>query len=183
MHKFEVTLALEAIKDSRDRWREGRKEFDAGVERVMARLLHEAMRHFMSVGQVSRLSGLTPARVRMLMRKHGLDQFSGKRLLSEKAAKALEGNAELLGIQPHEIDLTSPLAYLPAGKDVERLVRDQTVSQVTELPEDPMIHGINFFDHEIGCQIINLGYTSPVHISFDMDKITCPGCRFNLVKA
>lgn len=136
MQKFDVQIALEKVADARNKWSAAQREFQRGHERVLARLVHEAARNFMSVGEVAKFSGLSPKRVRTIMRLHGLNPSHGKRLLSDTAAKALSENAELLGIQPHEMDLTSPLAYLPMGNDLRSALQDQTNAGVTDLPEE-----------------------------------------------
>lgn len=120
MKRNDVLAALARIAEGRRRWSDAQKEFNSGVEFVMKRLLHEAALNFMSVEDVATASGFTPKRVRLMMRLHGLDPRSGKKLLSRKAAESLLENSALLGIEPHEMDLTSPLAYLPAGSLLRR---------------------------------------------------------------
>lgn len=110
-------------------------EFDSGVAAVMSRLLHEAARNYMSVEEVAKAGGFTVKRVRQMMRDVGLNPRDGKNLLSKKAAEALSNNAALLGVEPGEMDLMSPLAYLPMGEQLRRELQDKTVSKVTELPE------------------------------------------------
>ena len=130
MQKFDVLIALEGIAEARSKWRTAKREFDGSVNKMMGLLIHEAARNFMSAREVSAASGFTLIRVRALMREHGLDPKSGKRLLSEQAAKALRENAELMGIEPHQMDLMSPLAYLPMGEQMRKELRDKNVSQV-----------------------------------------------------
>jgi hypothetical protein len=136
MEKFGVQLGLEGLREARQEWAKRKREFDTGYHRVMAVLLHEAARNFMSVEQIAEFAGLSKVRVRSLMRMAGLNPSDGKRVLSDKAAKALVENADLMGIKPHEMDLLSPLAYLPMGDDLRHKLQEQTVSQVTELPEE-----------------------------------------------
>jgi hypothetical protein len=122
MKPFGVTLAFEALAEAKAEWDKARTQFDSDVEFVMTRLLHEAAANYMSVEQVAKATGLTPKKVRALMRKVGLDPKAGKRLLSAQAADALRDNAALLGIEPHEMDLTSPLAYLPMGSELRQRI-------------------------------------------------------------
>lgn len=135
MKKFDVQIALEGIHEARSKWGAAQAKFNADVEYVMARLLNEAAVNFMSAEEVAKASGLTVKRVRLMMRKHGLDPRKGKRLLAQHAAEALAENAALLGIEPHEMDLMSPLAYLPMGQEMRKFLETKTVSQVHELPE------------------------------------------------
>jgi hypothetical protein len=70
------------------------------------------------------------------MRRNKMSPSSGKTLLAKTAAEALATNSALLGIAPHEMDLTSPLAYLPMGTEMRQAITDKTVSAVTELPDE-----------------------------------------------
>lgn len=135
MRKFDVQIALEGVREAREKWFFAQQRFNTDVDFVMTRLLHEAARNFMSVDEVARMSALTPKRVRELMRRAGLDPKSGKRLLAKQAAEALAQNSELLGIEPHEMDLTSPLAYLPMGSELKQKLTDARVHRVTELDD------------------------------------------------
>jgi hypothetical protein len=122
VQKFDVQIALEGIAEAKTKWTRAFADFNAGVETAMTRLIHEAAANFMSAEEVAKHSGLTVKRVRILMRAAGLDPKHGKRLLSKNAATALAENAALLGIQPHEMDLTSPLAYLPMGSEMREFL-------------------------------------------------------------
>lgn len=134
MRKFDVQIALEGIAEARERWDSANKKFKADVEYLMTRLLNEAAVNHMSAEEIAKASGLTVKRVRALMRKMTLDPKKGKRLLAKQAAETLAENAALLGIEPHEMDLMSPLAYLPMGEEMRRKYQNQTVSQVTDEP-------------------------------------------------
>jgi hypothetical protein len=136
MKMFDVQIALEGIAEARSKWDTALRKFNADVEFLMARLLNEAAVNHMSVEQVAKASGLTAKRVRVMMRAHGLDPKKGKRLLANHAAQALAENAALLGVEPHEMDLTSPLAYLPMGSDLKKFLETETSQGVKELPED-----------------------------------------------
>lgn len=136
MQKFDVQFALEGVAEARAAWAKAKRKFDADVNTVMRRLLHEAAANYMSVEEVARPSGYNTTQIRSMMRINGMDPRDGKTLLAKHAADALASNAELLGIEPHEMDLMSPLAYLPAGEKLRRELQDRTVSQVHDLPED-----------------------------------------------
>jgi hypothetical protein len=135
MRKFDVVIGLERLAEARRRWNDGRKEFDTGFDRALSRLVHEGTREFMSPREMANVLGWPVGRMRTFMQKHNLNPRDGKRVLSDQAAKALRENAALLGVKPHEMDLTSPLAYLPMGNDLRTQLQDQTTAQVKEFPE------------------------------------------------
>lgn len=136
MQKFDVQMALEKVAEARHAWGAASGRFNEDVQYVMGRLLHEAAANRMSVEDVAHYSGLAKARVRTMMKHHGLDPYSSKSLLQDKAAKALAKNAELLGISVHEMDLMSPLAYLPMGSELRKFLETKPQRGVKELPED-----------------------------------------------
>lgn len=129
MDKFGVQLNLEHVRDARKKWAEAQTSFMADVEFVMGRLILEAANNRMSEQQVAKFSGMTVKRIRILMKAAGLD-YRRPALMRQAAAEALQENAALLGIEPHEMDLMSPLAYLPAGSELRRLVEKEP-EQVT----------------------------------------------------
>jgi len=118
MDRFGVQLALEKVAADREQWAAARTTFNAQVEPVMSRLIYEAVANRMSIEQIAAASGLTTKRVRVLMRDSGLDPKKGRGVLSQAAASALRENAALLDIDPLQMDLTSPLAYLPMGQEL-----------------------------------------------------------------
>ena len=183
MNKTDVRHALNGIQVAERAWTEARTEYLAGLSDVMRRLLHEAAHNFMSAEDIAKDTGWSVKRVRQHMRMIGLDPRDGVRLLSRKAAEALANNAELMAIDPSDMDLTSPLAYLPMGDKMKRELQDKTVSQVMEIPEvsGNRVHGVNYIDPGLGCQVN--GYADPVLVTHDIAKITCAGCRVALVKA
>jgi hypothetical protein len=136
MRKFDVQMALEGVAEADLKWREARRGYLANRNKVLARLLHEAAANFMSAREFAKFSGLPISRVRAMMREVGLNPKSGKRLLAETAADALATNSALLGMAPHEMDLMSPLAYLPMGSEMRQRLADAGASKVTEL-DDP----------------------------------------------
>jgi hypothetical protein len=142
VNRAEIQAALRRVHDARERWVAEHASFTVNVDTIMRRLIHEAAAAFMSAEQVSSLSGITVKRIRALMRTYDLDPKGGKQMLSRKAAEALANNAELLGIEPSEMDLMSPLAYLPAGSELRKQMAGQQVSQVfyDEVAEFPETH-------------------------------------------
>ena len=149
MRMFDVQIALEGIAEARTKWDRAFRKFNADVEYLMARLLNEAAVNHMSVEQVAKASGLPAKRVRALMRDHGLNPKQGKRLLANHAATALTENAALLGIEPHEMDLTSPLAYLPMGSDLRLILETEAGRGVKQLPEDRHQQMVNIIEQAI----------------------------------
>jgi DNA-binding transcriptional ArsR family regulator len=136
MKQFEVNLALKALGDEMKKWKVAYREAAAESEKILTRLIHEAIANRMSVEQIAEDIWLTPATVRMKMRRMGLDPKRGKTALAESAAKALRENADLLGVDPLDIDLTSPLAYLPMGSQLRQQLQSDAVKGVKDLPEE-----------------------------------------------
>lgn len=128
MLTFEITLALEAVRDARKEWNKATAKFNADVEFLMTRLLNEAAAAKMGQTQVAESLGVTPTRLRKMMRDHGLNPKTGRNLLAKQAAETLEENAALLGVEPHQVDLTSPLAYLPIGSNLRKFLETNTVT-------------------------------------------------------
>lgn len=124
MQKFEIVINLEHIAQAKARAVETNREFLSRVDRAMTRLIHEAAAQRMSVNEVGKLSGFTTAQIKSRMKAMGLNPTTGKTLLSKQAAGVLESNAEIMGIEPHEIDLMSPLMYLPAGPGLKHPTAD-----------------------------------------------------------
>lgn len=135
MKKLDVIVQLEKVHEAKAQWAKAQMDFNTSIEYMMARLLREAAVNYMSPEEVARASGFTTKRVRQLMRDAGLNPRDGKTMLSKRASEALAENAALMGIEPSEMDLMSPLAYLPMGSKMKRELQDLTVSQVTEIPE------------------------------------------------
>lgn len=136
MRKFEIQMVLNKIRDARQDWAKAQNTFNTDVEYLMPRLLNEAAANFMSSEEVAREVGMPKSRVRAMMRKNNLHLKDGKRLMAKTAAEALQSNAEIMGVRPHDIDLMSPLAYLPMGKELRQAYTDKTRRTVTELHED-----------------------------------------------
>lgn len=133
MKKFEIELALDEVGSAKRQWAKAQTKFNSDISAVMTRLLHEAAHNYMSAEDVARHTGFTVKRVRQMMRDAGLNPRDGKNMLSKIAADALANNAALMGIEPHEMDLTSPLAYLPMGEEMKRELRAKAVAQVHEV--------------------------------------------------
>lgn len=157
-----VKKGLIAVREARAEFAKRQTSFTANVDTVMTRLLYEAARNKMSPDQVARLSGLTPKRIRTLMRQRGLDPRMGKRMLSAAAAEALHENAALLSVEPHEIDLMSPLAYLPMGSDLRRALEAPGATE-----ED--------LDADIVCTVPGCNCDIDYRVSVSSDY--CPTCR------
>lgn len=136
MKTLDIRIALEGLREARTTWHNARTEFLSGYEAVLSRLLFEAAANYMHVNDVAASLGVSPATVRKAMRHRGLDGRN-KTLLHRQASEALMNNAAIMGIEPGEMDLMSPLAYLPMGDALKRELQDKTVSQVTELPDEP----------------------------------------------
>jgi len=114
----QIRSGLRQIGQARAAWHEGITNFRASVEGITDRFLVEAARDRIAVHEVARLLGVRPAWVRSRMRDIGFETGRSEAALSRQAHAIIERNAEILGIDIKDIDLTSPLAYLPAGKDL-----------------------------------------------------------------
>ena len=136
MEKSDSIALMRDAAAAKAQWGAAITKFNQEIERVQKRLIHEAVRNYMSAAQVATELGITTKRVHDLMRKSGLNPSEGKRLLAHKAAQALEKNAELMGIKPWQMDLTSPLAYLPMGKAMEEELLEARIHRVTEIEDD-----------------------------------------------
>lgn len=130
MNKFEIDLNLEHVAAQRKVWNDAAREFGDRVDKAMKRLIHEAAAARMSHVEVAKKAGFTTAQIKARMKTMGLNPTTGRSLLSKQAAAVLASNAEIMGIQPHEIDLMSPLAYLPAGSLLKE--QDNTVKDLDE---------------------------------------------------
>lgn len=135
MKKFDVQMALDGVREARRKWGIARREYESNMDFVMSRLVREAAVNLMSADEVADRVGMSARQVRIYMREAGLDPRRGKRLLAKTAAEALAENSALMGIEPHEMDLTSPLAYLPMGEELKQQLIDARVKRVTEFPE------------------------------------------------
>lgn len=129
MKRPEIAAHMKRVREARAEWDLAMARFAADEEMLMGRLIREAAVEKMSAEQIADASGYSVRRVRALMRSMGLDPKRGVRLLSKLAAEALHENAALLGIEPDEIDLMSPLAYLPMGEALK--------NQILETKEKP----------------------------------------------
>ena len=138
MNKTAVVISLAAIREARAKWVAAHAGFNTDVDKIMKRLLNEAAVNMMNADEVARLSGLTVKRVRIMMRANNLNPRNGKRLLARTASETLAANAELMGIEPREMDLMSPLAYLPMGSHLREFLRND-VDPDEVLYEDSVI--------------------------------------------
>ena len=133
MNKYDIEMNLERSATLRETWSKAIAEYRKQYLSIMARLIHEAAAQHMSVKQVAALAGIKPREMRALMKRVGLDPRMNRALLADIAAKALAENAELLGIDPREMDLTSPLAYLPMGEQLRIEIREHGRTPITLL--------------------------------------------------
>lgn len=131
-----ITTLLRSLAVKRAEWNRADKRFRAEYEAHLKALLYEASYRMMTVEQVATALHLTTKQVRAAMRRYDLNPKHGRKFLSDKAGKALHQNAELLGLDPTEMDFTSPLAYLPMGEQMKaELAEAKTPETVTEIEE------------------------------------------------
>lgn len=134
MDKFALELELEALAHARREWETAIREYRDGHNYILRRLLHEAAANRLSPEWVARHLGTTAKQVRAAMRRFDLNVKKGKILLSKQASEALHSNAEIMGIDPREMDLMSPLAYLPMGAEMRKRFLETRTR--TDLPEE-----------------------------------------------
>lgn len=135
------------IEEAYKRINEARHELDlakagteAEIERVVTRLLHECLAKRMSPEHIAKMAGWPVQEVRTAMRARGIEPKRGKTVLAKQSASALIDNAHLLGIEPEEMDLTSPLAYLPMGKELREFLETNPVKPAPAVrPEQSVV--------------------------------------------
>lgn len=133
MNREDTVAVLTQIGEARKAWAQAHIALNSDVYSLMRRMLHEAAVNRMSIEEVASLTGFTVSRVRQLMRDMGMNPKSSRSLLAKNSATVLAENATILGIEPSDFDLMSPLAYLPMGKDMRKTIEDKSVSSVTEV--------------------------------------------------
>lgn len=137
MNRDDTVAVLTQIGEARKAWAQAHIALNSDVYSLMRRMLHEAAVNRMSIEEVASLTGFTVSRVRQLMRDMGMNPKSSRSLLAKNSATVLAENATILGIEPSDFDLMSPLAYLPMGKDMRKTIEDKAVSQVHEVSGNP----------------------------------------------
>lgn len=133
-----VQKALEDLRDKREQWQRKRQDFLSGYDFVMSRLILEACANYMSAEKIAEALGVSKKVIRSRMRTLGLDPRKGTTTLSQSASSAMLENAAIMGIDPSEMDLLSPLAYLPMGQQMKDEFHRSRVSQVTEIETTPI---------------------------------------------
>lgn len=136
MKQADITDHLSRLRKAREAWGKGRTEFFAAYDVSLTRLIHEAVANRMGAAQVAEALGVGPSTIRTKMRSLGYDPRAGKRLLNQMAAEALANNSALLDIDPSEMDLMSPLAYLPMGSALKDELRNARALQTQVDPEE-----------------------------------------------
>lgn len=165
-----------SVREARRAWRVAQNIYRENERFVLKRLIYEAAYRCIGLEEVAKASGLTVKRVRALMREFDLNPRMGRGLLSEAAAKALRSNADLMGVEPQHVDLTSPLAYLPMGEQMKEQLIAARISRVDDLPAT--VHGVDLWSNKVACG--GGGYGDPVLVVSDASKITCSICRERL---
>lgn len=128
MKMLTVVAGLEKMREAREAWGKGRTEFFAAYDILLRRYIYEGCANYMGANQMAGALGVSPRTIRTKMRSMGLDPKGGKRTLNATASEAMLENAALMGIEPSEMDLTSPLAYLPMGSQLRQQLQDQSLA-------------------------------------------------------
>lgn len=124
MNRYDVTMLAERLREHQDAWREAARTQRETAEEITKRLLFAGAANRMGINEMASLLGMSTKDVRVRMRRYGLNPSHNRTLLAASAASALAANAEALGLDPTEVDLTSPLAYLPMGEKLLAELRD-----------------------------------------------------------
>jgi len=136
MKMTDVLEGLRQMREAREAWGRGRTEFFAAYDIMLTRYMYEAFANSMSVEHIANALNVTPKTIRTKMRSLNLDPRAGVRALNKAASQAMLDNAALMGIDPRDMDLTSPLAYLPMGSDLRRKLDEQRLKAAEpEFPE------------------------------------------------
>ncbi len=115
MTHHEVTAALEHLRAAESEWLTARAKYNSDSEALLSALLLRGLEVRLSPEDIGRASGIGATAMRRRVRALGLNTRRGAAALSREASETLRENAALLGIAPEDVDLLSPLAYLPAG--------------------------------------------------------------------
>lgn len=125
MFYHEIQASFEKVNAAREQMKLAVASTEAEVDRVVTRLLHECLSKRRSPEQIAEMAGWRVQEVRAAMRARGINPKSGKTVLAKQSASALIDNAHLLGIEPEDMDLTSPLAYLPMGAELRKFLETE----------------------------------------------------------
>lgn len=135
MEKKDALTFMRTFAKARKDGAEKVAQFNRDMDLVLKRLIYEGVANYMSAEQIALEVGLSTVRVRKAMRAAGLSPNLGKRTLADNAAKALQENSGLMGIKPWQMDLTSPLAYLPMGSRLREELTEAGIARVTEIED------------------------------------------------
>lgn len=138
MNRGQVRLALTRIRQARRQWSTAKAKFESDVDAAMTRLILEAAANHMSAEDVASYSGYTVRAIRIKMRQSEVTG-RGKTLIAKQAAHVLEQNAAILGIEVQDMDLLSPLAYLPGGEGLRKAATTRVSTAEDVFPETDIV--------------------------------------------
>lgn len=133
MKREHIRATFEKINEAHQQWKTEQGKMRSEADRVLTRLLHECLAKRMSPEHIAEMAGWHVKDVRAAMRARGIEPKAGKGTLAKASASALIDNANLLGIEPEEMDLTSPLAYLPMGDTLKQFLETNPVQPVQQV--------------------------------------------------
>lgn len=133
LSKEQIQVSFEKINEARQQLKLAGASVESEVNRVLTRLIHECLTKRMSPEHIAVMAGWRVKEVRSAMRARGIEPRHNKTVLAKQSASALIDNAHLLGIEPEEMDLSSPLAYLPMGKELREFLETNPVEAVEEI--------------------------------------------------
>lgn len=137
MFHGQIKEAFDRVNAAREQLNLAKAGTEAEIERVVTRLLHECLAKRMSPSHIAEMAGWRVKEVRAAMRARGIEPKNGKGVLAKQSSAALIDNAHLLGIEPEEMDLASPLAYLPMGAELREFLETNPAKAVK--PEQSVV--------------------------------------------
>lgn len=115
----EVLSALSDIGTAQLEFHRVAKRYEAERDRALLPLVLEGARLRLSAKRMAAYAGVTQGRIKSILRRTGIDGRNIS-MVAEQTEKVLEHNAALLDVDITQIDLMSPLAYIPAGPGLRR---------------------------------------------------------------
>lgn len=136
MKTHEITASLREVGAAVRTWRRAYREFNEQKDRVLKHLLMEAAFQRMSLDEAALAADLPLAGLRPIAKEMELNTKRGRSLLTRQAAETLAANAAFLGVDQTEMDLMSPLAYLPMGSGLRQFLETEATQGVAAKMDD-----------------------------------------------
>lgn len=137
-NRREVGKMLAELRRQREAWKDARREFQSEYAETLRWLILEAAATLYSLQEISEILDVPQKTIKAIAKKDDLNFKHDRVLLSHSAVNALRENAALMGINPEDFDLLSPLAYLPMGEELRKSLQQQCdkPSQTTQTQDE-----------------------------------------------